>query len=103
MAYVVEGVTRDKATGDPVGDSQVYLLKYNSGTNAFTQVSAGTSDGGGNFSLIADDDEPSYAVLAFDELGSPSVVVSGITRRDLTPIVSAGEDEDYTAWLAAAA
>jgi hypothetical protein len=97
MAFAVSGVTRD-AAGDPLGSCDVYLLKYDSGGNDFTQVDAGTSDGSGNYSLTAPDSDPSYVVIAYLD-GFP--VVAGITNRDLEPADTV-DDDDWAAWSVAA-
>jgi hypothetical protein len=86
VPYVVTGTTRDDA-GAPLAACDVYLLKFNSGTDTFTQVDSDVSDGSGLFSLDAADNDAAYTVLAF-KAGSP--VTAGITRRDLVPDSTGG-------------
>jgi D-alanyl-D-alanine carboxypeptidase len=82
MAFIVSGVTRD-GSGEPLPNCAVYLLKYASGIDAFTQVDSDVSDGSGAYELTAADDDPNHVVVAFDESGAP--VLAGLTRRDLEP------------------
>ncbi len=83
MAYTVSGITRNRVDSSPLPAAAVYLLKFNSGTDTFTQVDSGVSNGSGAYSLDAADGDAAYAVLAFDDDGAP--VLTGVTRRDLTP------------------
>lgn len=99
MAFTVSGTTRDKSTGDPLGNCDVYLLKFSSDT--FTQIDFGTSDGSGEYSLTAGDGDSAYCVLAFDDSGSPAV--AGTTARALTPESTVEfTDDDYAAHMMAA-
>lgn len=82
MPFIVSGITRDRATGDPLGDCDVYLFKFTGGVPAL--VDSGVSDGGGAYSLDADDDDPAYMVVSFNEDADPDV--AGVTARNLVPV-----------------
>ncbi len=83
MPYFVSGVTRSRVDSSPLATTDVYLLKYNSGTDTFTQIDSDISNGSGEFSLTALDNAAAYTVLAFDDVGSP--VLTGITSRNIVP------------------
>ena len=85
MTYKITGTTYDNV-GDILGGCDCYLLKYNSGTDIFTQVDFVTSNastGAYSFTAMADND-PYYAV-AFYLSGTPDLF--DITDRNLIPVL----------------
>ncbi len=93
MPNQISGITRDNL-GNLAGSVEVYLLKYNSGTHAFTQIQRVVSDastGAFLFDSIADTD-PSYSIVAFKDDTPHSFDVSD---RNIAPASTGGGDPAY--------